>query len=260
MGVSADGTLDATFGSGGVAAPGVQSSCLQCSPAALAPDGSIVLTGNTGQIPPGIAQHPGVVVDFHWVVARLGPDPAPRSPLRRAGHRPAAGPAGSAMERLAARRRPRRSGRHPRGHQARRLTPAGAVDPFFNHGEAVRLSRTVLFWFGLRGRGTGSVDALGSGPQTALLVRYTATGDLDPDFGTGGVVRRVMTLTLGDGPAELLRAPRGGDIVVGPFAPASTLETRLRAARVTARGIVASAADVPLVFGGGTTSRRPGAR
>ena len=73
VGVSADGTLDATFGSGGVAAPGVQSSCLQCSPAALAPDGSIVLTGDTGQIPPGIAQHPGVVVDFHWVVARLTP-------------------------------------------------------------------------------------------------------------------------------------------------------------------------------------------
>ena len=90
-------------------------------------------------------------------------------------------------------------------------------------------------------------------------MRYTATGDLDPDFGTGGVVSRVMTLTLGDGPAELLRAPRGGDIVVGPFAPASTLETPvLRAARVTTAGrIVASAADVPLVFGGGTTTAGP---
>ena len=63
VGLSASGTLDGSFGSGGVAAPGVQSSCLQCSPAALAPDGSIVLTGNTGQIPPGIAQHPGVVAD-----------------------------------------------------------------------------------------------------------------------------------------------------------------------------------------------------
>ena len=204
VGLSADGTLDASFGSGGVAAPGVQSSCLQCSPAALAPDGSIVLTGNTGQIPPGIAQHPGVVVDFHWVVARLTPTGRldPRFGAQGIVTLPGTSGVGYASVSL-----PGGAvavlGADLGGPKLARLTPAGAVDPFFNHGEAVRLSRTVLFWFGLRGRADGSVDALGSGPDTARLVRYTATGDLDPDFGTGGVVSRVMTLTLGDGPAEL---------------------------------------------------------
>ena len=260
VGLSASGTLDASFGSGGVAAPGVQSSCLQCSPAALAPDGSIVLTGNTGQIPPGIAQHPGVVADFHWVVARLTPGGRldPRFGAQGIVTLPGASGVGYASVAL-------RDGAVAvlgadlGGPKLARLTPAGAVDPFFNHGEAIRLSRTVLFWFGLRGRADGSVDALGSGPDAAQLVRYTAMGDLDPEFGDGGVVRRVMALTLGDGPAELLRAPRGGDIVVGPFAPASTLETPvLRAARVTTAGrIVGSVAHAPLVFGGGTTTTGP---
>ena len=260
VGLSASGTLDGSFGSGGVAAPGVQSSCLQCSPAALAPDGGIVLTGNTGQIPPGIAQHPGVVADFHWVVARLTPTGRldPRFGAQGIVTLPGASGVGYASVAL-------RDGAVAvlgadlGGPKLARLTPAGAVDPFFNHGEAIRLSRTVLFWFGLRGRADGSVDALGSGPDAAQLVRYTATGDLDPEFGDGGVVRRVMPLTLGDGPAELLRAPRGGDIVVGPFAPASTLETPvLRAARVTTAGrIVGSVAHAPLVFGGGTTTTGP---
>ncbi len=256
VGLSADGTLDGTFGSGGVAAPGVQSSCLQCSPAALAPDGSIVLTGNTGQIPPGIAQHPGVVVDFHWVVARLSPTGRldPRFGAQGIAKLPGTSGAGYASVSLpggavAA------LGADLGGPKLARLTPAGALDPFFNHGEPVGLSRAVLFWFGLRGRADGSVDALGSGPNTARLVRYTDTGILDPDFGTGGVVNRVMTLTLGEGPAQLLRAPRGGDIVVGPFAPGAA--PRLRAARVTARGSVDSVAEVPLVFGGGTTSAGP---
>jgi uncharacterized delta-60 repeat protein len=258
VGLSADGTLDGSFGSGGVAAPGVQSSCQKCSPAALAPDGSIVLTGNTGEIPPGIAQHPGVVVDFHWAVARLTPtgllDPrfgaqgiATLPGTSGVGYASASLPGGAIAV----------LGAGLGGPKLARLTPTGAADPFFNHGEPVGLPRAVLFWFGLRGRADGSVDALGSA-KAAQLVRYTATGNLDPDFGTGGVVSRVLPLTLGEGPAELLRAPHGGDIVVAPFAANSTLQTpRLRAARVTSKGTVASAADVPLVFGGGATSAGP---
>ena len=73
VGLSAGGALDPTFGDGGVAAPGLQSNCGFCSPAALAPDGSLVLTGNTGQVPPGVEQDPSVVPDFHWVAARLTP-------------------------------------------------------------------------------------------------------------------------------------------------------------------------------------------
>ena len=227
VGLSASGTLDGSFGSGGVAAPGVQSSCLQCSPAALAPDGSIVLTGNTGQIPPGIAQHPGVVADFHWVVARLTPTGRldPRFGAQGIVTLPGASGVGYASV-CAARRRRRRSGRRPRRPEARAADACGRRGPLLqprrgdpaladraSSGSACAVVRTAA----------STRSAAGPTPLSSCATPPRATSI--PTSATGGVVRRVMPLTLGDGPAELLRAPRGGDIVVGPFAPASTLET-----------------------------------
>ena len=231
------GTLDASFGSGGVAAPGVQSSCLQCSPAALAPDGSIVLTGNTGQIPPGIAQHPGVVVDFHWVVARLTPtgrlDPrfgaqgiAKLPGTSGAGYGSVSLPGGDVAV----------LGADLAGPKLARLTPVGALDPFFNHGEPVGLSRAVLFWFGLRGRADGSVDALGSGPQDRAP-RGTPHG-----HPRSRLRHRWRRESRHDAHARRRPRPTASRTArrrhrVGPFAAASTPAPRLRAcARVDGDG------------------------
>ncbi len=51
VGLTAQGALDAAFGQGGVAKLGVQAGCGRCSPAALQPDGSLVLAGATGRAP-----------------------------------------------------------------------------------------------------------------------------------------------------------------------------------------------------------------
>ncbi len=48
--LTAAGAPDPSFGAGGSVALALQGSCGGCDPAALAPDGSIVLTGNTGQV------------------------------------------------------------------------------------------------------------------------------------------------------------------------------------------------------------------
>jgi uncharacterized delta-60 repeat protein len=247
--LSAGGALDPTFGDGGVATPGVQWGCANCSPAALAPDGSIVLTGSTGQVPPAIEHDPSVVPDFHWVAARLTPTGgldagfgqqgiAALPGTNAMGYATASVPGGTVAV----------LGRDVNGPKLARLTVAGALDPAFAGGAPVALSGAFPWWFGLRGRADGSVDALGSAPGSAQLVRYTASGGLDPAFGTVGVV----SLTAGNGPATLLAAPDGADVVAGPASIGNPLETpQLGAARVSAAGVVASVANVAIPFGGG---------
>src|SRR5215216_5096453 len=62
---------------GALARPGIQGSGGNCDPAALSPDGSLVLTGNTGAVSPEIGHDPDAPVMFTWVVTRLAPDGRP---------------------------------------------------------------------------------------------------------------------------------------------------------------------------------------
>jgi hypothetical protein len=193
------------------------------------------------------------VPDFHWVAARLTPTGsldtgfgqqgiAALPGTNGMGYASASVPGGAVAV----------LGRDVSGPKLARLTAAGALDPAFAGGAPVPLSGAFPFWFGLRGRADGSVDALGTAPGSAQLARYTASGDLDPAFGTAGLVSLIRA---GNGPAELLRAPDGGDIVAGPESIGNPAQTpRLIAARVSPAGIVASVANVAIPFGGGQAS------
>jgi uncharacterized delta-60 repeat protein len=242
MALGGDGTLDPAFGTGGVASPALQWGCGNCSPAALDSDGSIVLTGQDGS---ALAEH-------HWVAARLTPTGsldtgfgqqgvATLPGTSATGYASAALPGGAVAI----------LGHDSSGPKLARLTAAGALDPAFNGGLPVTIADGRLGWFGIRARADGSVDALGSNLGVAQLVRYTPSGGVDPSFGKGGVV----TLTAGNGPTQLLPAPDGGDLVAGPAWVGASLQTPvLRAARVTGGGVVASATDVPIAFGGGNAT------
>lgn len=88
------GGLDPSFGAGGVAPLDLRSSCGGgCAPAAFAPDGSIVITGQTGRFAPGIATDPSAGSSMQWVVRRLT---AAGTTDPSFGTVPVAGPAGVA--------------------------------------------------------------------------------------------------------------------------------------------------------------------
>jgi uncharacterized delta-60 repeat protein len=252
--LTADGRPDAGFGRAGVAILPIQGSCGDCSPAALAPDGALVVTGNTGRVPPTIEGDPTVGPDFTWVAARVRADgtldPAfgdggvATLPGRNGtGHAAAVLPDGA----IAA------LGRDDGGARLARLTASGRLDPTFNAGTPMAPpgAGANSFSWGLRGRPDGSVDLLRSGGGDARLARITRAGELDAGFGSVGVV----DLPGGQGTSELLGAPDGGLVVAGPreLQPPSGHAT-LQATRVAADGRVLHSAAVPLPFGGGLAS------
>jgi uncharacterized delta-60 repeat protein len=240
--LSADGALERSFGDAGVAAPNLTWGCPTCSPAALAPDGSIVLTGGD----------PSAPADRRWVAVRLTPTggldvgfgqqgAAALPGVNATGFATALLPGGAVAV----------LGRDAGGAKLARLTAAGAPDAGFNGGVPVAPPGAAYSWFSLRGRPDGGVDTLGGARGFARLVRYTPGGRVDPAFGAGGVV----TVKAWDGRVELLAAADGGDIVAAPPSNDPALgPPALRATRITAAGIVAGARDVPIPFGGGRAS------
>jgi uncharacterized delta-60 repeat protein len=248
-GITPSGALDPSFGQGGVARPGIQVSCGNCSPAALDDDGSIVVTGNTGQIPASIEHDPNTVPDFHWVVARLTPagalDPTFGSGgivtlpgTNGRGYGASVLPGGSIAP----------LGQDASGPKLARLTRTGAMDPVWGGGQPVAIPTTLPFPFGVLARPGGAVDVLSSGSSAQELRRYTATGAPDPSFAGAGPVR----LSGVEGPAALLAAPDGSDLIAAPktlnpgFEPPAE-----RIARVAPDGTVVAQQDVPMPFGGG---------
>ena len=160
VGLTADGALDASFGEAGVARPGIQGSCGTCEPAALAPDGSLVLTGNTGSQSPEIEHDPNAPNSFAWVVTRLTPagrtDPAfgvrpvpGTSPGDGAGYGAAVAGDGRITV-LGA-----QSGRAV----AARLLPDGSADATFAAGALAAVPADTALELALGG--DGSVTALG---------------------------------------------------------------------------------------------------
>ena len=215
--LSPAGRLDASFGEGGVAAPAdLQASCASCDPAALAPDGSLVLTGNVGEIPREIETDPSVTPRFTWVVARLTP----------AGTLDA-GFAGDGMAEL-----PGENG-------------AGWGAAVLGSGDVAVVGRADLKAWSARLSAGGALLARDEQPsvlrvaarpdggydllemERARLRRYRADGTLAAEFST----------TIGEGGRELFVTADGTSTVVVPEALGAT--QRFRLARIAADGTVA---------------------
>ena len=252
--LTAAGALDPSFGAGGVAPLDLQSSCGGCSPAALTPDGSIVITGNTGQTSPTIVSDPNAGSTFQWVVRRLtasgATDPA-------FGTVPVAGPAGAATGGYSTVVRPSGAivvlGIRDRRPTLAGLTAAGAPDPAFNGGAPATVPVDAPFEVLLRHG--GAIDVAGRD----RLVRFTPSGAVDATYGRGGTVA-LSGFNRSYGPPAMLATPDGGTILYGQrtFEPTPAAQPRLVAQRVTRSGTLGATGTLTPAFGGGIASRRAG--
>lgn len=196
----ADGSLDTTFGTGGIATTAVGLGCGGCTIAALTADGGLVLTGATGTFPSDPA--PTTVPDLRWTLTRLGPDGAVDasfgrggvatiSDVKAGGFNVAVVPDGSIVT------EGQTLGSGPSGDGAgillARLTPAGDLDPSFGGGQPVRTS--LFGGSAMLVRDDGSIVIAGSERGTAappfstgrrLVLAYTAAGAPDATFSGDG--------------------------------------------------------------------------
>jgi uncharacterized delta-60 repeat protein len=184
VGLTADGRLDASFGDGGVAMPGVQASCGGCSPIALAPDGTILVTGNSGSQSPEIARDPDAPDTFTWVVTRVTADgrPDPAFGTRQVPGTAIGGSGGYGVA-VAPDGRITLLGRDAERSAAARVLPDGTADPAFARGGPAAVPANVALNLVLGG--DGSVTALG----LQSVARLRPDGTRDAGFGDGGVVR-----------------------------------------------------------------------
>jgi uncharacterized delta-60 repeat protein len=241
--LTAAGGLDASFGAAGVARPGIQGSCGNCDPAALSPDGSLVLTGNTGAGSPEIAHDPDAPNTFTWAVTRLAPDGRPaRSFGARQVSGPARGAGGGYGAAVAADGRITLVGRDASGSAAARLRGDGSADPSFGGDGVASVPSSVALSFALGD--DGSITALG----TRSISRLRPDGTLDAGFGDGGSVPLdgsfARLLGIGDGQVLVFRP----HVQAQPAnAPALVVDRFDAAGRRTT-------AKLHLSFGGGVAS------
>ena len=255
VGLTAAGALDASFGAGGIEALDLQSSCGGgCSPAALTGDGSIVITGNTGQLSPAIVTDPTAGSNLQWVVRRLTANGATDPAF---GTVPVSGPAGVATAGYSTVVRPSGAivvlGIRARQPQLAGLTATGAPDPSFNGGQLAAVPVEGPFQMLLRA--DGSIDVPGDG----RLVRFTPSGSLDTTYGSGGTVA-VGGFNRSYGAPTVLATPDGGTVVYGlrMFEPTPAGQPRLHVLRITRSGTLGAAGTLTPAFGGGIASRRSG--
>jgi len=232
--LTATGALDTSFGGTGFVAPE-----LQAGGGALAPDGSIVLTGNTGTT---AFPAPGQAPTFQWVVQRLTTAGTPDTSFGsvalpgQTSSAVAVRPTGQIVALGSDRGVPKLVG----------LTAPGTPDVMFNGGLPATAGDGA---YQMLLRAGGAIDVLG---RTQVL-RYTIAGVLDPAFGAGGSAP--FGGPTGLSPA-LLAAP-GGDTFVywTPVSEATPPGTsRLHIARITAAGAAGGAADLSPPFGGGVSA------
>ncbi len=243
------GALDTSFGRGGLAQPGIQASCANCEAAALAPDGGIVLTGNTGAESPAIATNPNAPNTFTWVVARLTPagglDPA----FGSAGVEPVPGNTAGESEgfgaAVAADGRITLLGGRGTATVVTRLLVHGAPDPSFGGGAPAQ-APAGTGGFHLAVAGDGSVTILGSD----AIARLAADGTVDQAFGHQGSIP-----LAGAGFARLLGLPDGEALVYRPqsFEPRPAAQPAMIVDRYGAAGLERTS-RVALAFGGGLAS------
>lgn len=244
VGLTANGALDPSFGNRGVAELELAASCGgDCGAAALAPDGSIVITGSVGE-----GSGPGSG-NFRWIVIRLTPagalDPSFGIPVID-------GPANQSTGGSATVVRPSGQvvvlGTHAGVTQLAGLTANGAPDPSFHGGAPLTVPdrgyRMVL-------HDSGAIDVAGDGH----LQRFTPAGWPDPAFGNGGAVA-FGGFSPSYGPPAMLAAPDGGTLLYGQtiFEPTVAGLPRLHVLRITPAGGLGAAVGLAPAFGGGLSS------
>src|SRR5215217_1054053 len=243
VGLTRAGALDASFGDGGLARPGIQGSGGNCDPAALSPDGSLVLTGNTGAVSPEIGHDPDAPVMFTWVVTRLAPDGRPDGAFGTR-HVPGTGrgDSGGYGAAVAADGRISLLGRDASRSAAARLRGDGSADPSFAGGGVATVPSSVALNLALGD--DGSITALG----TRSISRLRPDGTLDAGFGDGGSV------PLDGSFARLLGIGDGQVLVFRPHVQAQPADApALVVDRFDAEGR-RTTAKLHLSFGGGVAS------
>jgi uncharacterized delta-60 repeat protein len=243
--LNANGGLDQGFGSAGVAQTPLATACDGCTTAALGPDGTIVLTGET-IVSSGSPQ---------WAVTRLTPAGAIDQTLGQAGTItiPGADAAGFDVAVLAdddiiTMGLENLSAGNTSVAMLTRLMPDGQPEIDFDGGTPAELPPGSGA-FAMLVYPDGSVLVGGS---TALF-RYTSVGEPDPSFGNGGVAR-LGTLPF---PLQLLPAAGGAVIAAGPR---DSSPSSLSALRVAANGTLDTSFGGPSgvvyqpPFGGGGSS------
>ena len=245
-GLTADGRLDPSYGGNGIADPAVQQGCGGgCSPAALAPDGSLLLTGATGQVSPEIEHNPNAPRDFTWVVARLTPTGALDRSYGENGLAKVAGGDGHGYSlALFGDGAVATTGVNGRDALVARLTPSGALDPSFHGGTPAPVSGST-FTPAVLARADGTADVLASSSGSASVQRYSRTGDVVGTF----------AVDAGSFPPALTAAPDGTELVTwGESVQAGSGAAALHITRLNSDGSIGQQARVALPFGGGLAS------
>ena len=248
--LSETGVLDGTYGTDGVADTGVNVGCGACDDVAVAPDGSLLVTGSTD---PGAPVSPGGSGRSTWAVARLTPSGQLDKGFDGDGvvklERPSSAGFNIALladGRIAAMGQEALPGGASRILLAR-LTAAGERDATYDGDGIVETPFATGFDWLVAGDGTLWVE----GREQRRLARFTPAGALDPAFSGDGVT------DLGAiGPLRLFADPGGAVTVVGTPAGASGVATpvagTLTRVRVDSAGGVSGAGTrVTPSFGGG---------
>jgi hypothetical protein len=250
------GTLDRTYGNGGVATVAITQSCATCAVAALAADGSLLLTGSTGTA--ANATNP---VGLRWVIARLAPAGVLVASFGSKGilTLPGSGRAGVGVVALPGGSVLAEASGIAFGNPVTlmtRLTATGVPDPAFASGKPVTLPFSSGSALALAADGSITVEGSDqNAPNYPLFAHYTAGGRLDSAYGSQGVLDYGSQLDV----SELLPRSGGGVLAVGS-APANGGRSTPTLLELSAAGAALRAPQrLAPGFGGGDTSSSTGA-
>lgn len=245
------GTLDRTYGNGGVATVAITQSCATCAVAALAADGSLLLTGSTGTA--ANATNP---LGLRWVIARLAPAGVLVASFGSKGilTLPGSGRAGVGVVALPGGSVLAEASGIAFGNPVTlmtRLTATGAPDPAFASGKPVTLPFSSGSALALAADGSITVEGSDqNAPNYPLFAHYTAGGRLDSAYGSQGVLDYGSQLDV----SELLPRSGGGVLAVGS-APAKGGRSTPTLLELSAAGAALRAPQrLAPGFGGGDAS------
>lgn len=261
---NADGSLDTSFGTGGVVRLNdIQTGCADCQLAALTATGQIVLAAATGSISPDIEHNPAAPQNFRFSVVRLNANGSldPTFGDKGVATLPGFGYAeGLSVQLSGAIVAFGVSGQTPTTDtgQLVRLTPLGTPDPTFNGGAAAALPFKAPLQLLLGTDGSALVMGLtASGAQE--VARYTTLGARDMSYGTAGVAPLAASVV---GVAARLVDDGGGRALVVSGRVGSSGPAGVPLLRLLATGqpdpALGGAAGIHVVapFGGGDLSAR----